>query len=505
MQWALLAARRSELPIVELSINSGVENPADHISSDSLAKALNSKGSAKTLTALDVTGPPERFPQPTAALDGFLEQLAWVPRLQLRRLDLSWSNAAGATAVSKLLAKAAVAADDDGDGDCSRLECPRLECLRLAGFARGYGTVLSDSIAKIAPHLIELNLASCVSIQEDEISKLLSACTKLTHLDLTAVRMTPATFRAWVIPALSPSLCKTLRTLHMGGHTGLPSSSFAHALISCERLTDIDFSASLLADNALSEAALAPGSHLAHLKTVKLSECSALTNDGIAELCRASGTSLTSLSLGGPFSPLGDAAASLIGMLCTAPLTHLELPCCRLDVSGLCSLARIGGQLSCLNLSGCGLLTEDALSQLLRRTGPGCGARLQTLLLRSCDKAVTDDLLAGFLPRAHGLRTLDVAYCTQLTDLTAVMLNASRTRALAELRRLDLTGCNRITRRGREKLKPREAARWEVRLDSSSDDESDEGVLIDESELVQRIRNMRLAAGAAAAVHEVGA
>ena len=45
----------------------------------------------------------------------------------------------------------------------------------------------------------------------------------------------------------------------------------------------------------------------------------------------------------------------------------------------------------------------------------------------------------------------------------------------------------------------------EVGLDSSSDDESDEGVLIDESELVQRIRNMRLAAGAAAAIHEVGA
>ena len=54
-------------------------------------------------------------------------------------------------------------------------------------------------------------------------------------------------------------------------------------------------------------------------------------------------------------------------------------------------------------------------SQLLRRGGAGCGPRLRTLKLRSCDKAVTDALLAAFLPRAASLRTLDLGYCVALT------------------------------------------------------------------------------------------
>ena len=114
--------------------------------------------------------------------------------------------------------------------------------------------------------------------------------------------------------------------------------------------------------------------------------------------------------------------------------------------------------LSRLDLSGCGLLSEDALSQLLRRTGPGCGARLHTLLLRSCDRAVTDALLQGFLPRARCLRTLDVAYCAALTDATAVLIASGRARALAELRHLDITGCDRLTTRGRQRLRRVEAA-----------------------------------------------
>ena len=120
---------------------------------------------------------------------------------------------------------------------------------------------------------------------------------------------------------------------------------------------------------------------------------------------------------------------------------------------GLCSLARIGSQLTCLDLSGCGLLSEDALSQLLRRTGPGCGARLTVLKLRSCDRAVTDTLLASFLPRAHALARLDVAYCTALTDATAVLLATGRSRALRALRHVDLTGCRRLAPRGRARLR----------------------------------------------------
>jgi hypothetical protein len=211
--------------------------------------------------------------------------------------------------------------------------------------------------------------------------------------------------------------------------------------------------------------------------SVQLMPCT--TDDGVAELVRAAGSSLTHLSLGGPFSPLSGGAASAIGAHCAAPLSALALPCCRLDVSGLAALSRIGSSLTQLDLSGCAALSEEALAQLLKRTGPGCGARLRVLCLRQCDAAVTDDLLAAFLPRAHGLRTLDVAHCYALTDISARLLGHAATRgALRALTELDLTGCHRISRRARDRLRDapnvRVAPALVVRVDPDSDDD-DEG------------------------------
>ena len=106
-------------------------------------------------------------------------------------------------------------------------------------------------------------------------------------------------------------------------------------LCACEGLTSIDFSASLVSDDALRHAAVVTPSHLAKLRRVALSECSAVTDDGMSELCNAAGNSLRSLAVGGPFSPLGDATAVTIGKRCAAPLCRLEMPSCRnLGVSG---------------------------------------------------------------------------------------------------------------------------------------------------------------------------
>jgi hypothetical protein len=73
-------------------------------------------------------------------------------------------------------------------------------------------------------------------------------------------------------------------------------------------------------------------------------------------------------------------------------------------------------------------------------------------LLRSCAEAVTDELLAGFLPRAHAMQTLDVAHCTALTDMTARLIASGRARGLRALRHVDVTGCHRITAGGRRRL-----------------------------------------------------
>ena len=58
---------------------------------------------------------------------------------------------------------------------------------------------------------------------------------------------------------------KRLRRLGLAGHTGLPSRMFAHALCVCERLTAVDFSSSLIGDDAIRQAAIDAPSHLAQL------------------------------------------------------------------------------------------------------------------------------------------------------------------------------------------------------------------------------------------------
>ena len=123
-------------------------------------------------------------------------------------------------------------------------------------------------------------------------------------------------------------------------------------------------------------------------------------------------------------------------------------------------LSRVAPALERLDLSNSSRLTEAALRLLLPRGGAGCGARLRALRLRSCAEAVTDKALCGWWPRAHALRMLDVAECTGLTDTTAVLLAASLERGGSRappLRRLDLTGCPAVTRRGHTALRRAQA------------------------------------------------
>ena len=125
-----------------------------------------------------------------------------------------------------------------------------------------------------------------------------------------------------------------------------------------------------------------------------------------------------------------------------------------LGLHGTKALAPLAAHLEHLDLSGSATLTSEALGCLLQRRGAeGCGAGLRRLLLRSCDDAVTDELLAAFLPRAHALEHLDVSFCTALTDITARLLSSGKARGLRRLRSVDVSNCRRITQRGLDALR----------------------------------------------------
>ena len=476
---ALAAAEISEQPIRSFAIQYGAPHLAPARWSENLIARLARLlgGAAHSLIALELTGPEDRYGKAPASLDPVFSALLRERPKALQRLDLSRNAAVSGRVLSDFL-KAVTAPPAAGEAtqpSCQPLATPAhshmaeqphglqpghhqrqqpcaprehpvgLRTLRLCGHSAGIDDwTLSHELAQAAPQLTELSLAHCDSLSAGAVAALVgSHCLRLASLDLSYLRLTRAALRTCLAPE---ALRRGLRSLALAGFTSLPADAFAEALCACEGLTAIDFSASLLSDAALRAAATSAPTHLSTLRQVRFTECSALTDSGVHELASCAGGALRMLALGGAFSPLGNASAASIAQRCAAPLRTLELRACRsLGLAGLEALASVGSHLAHLDLSDSPDLAEDALGAILRRTGPGCGARLRALILRSCATAVTDAILAGFLPRAHGLRTLDVAHCTALTDLSAIAIASGRARALRHLAHLDVNGCGRFT------------------------------------------------------------
>lgn len=495
---ALLAARRTSRAVTKLAL-SGVSVAALAVlnATDETA-ALGNAGPSRRLTTLEciassaaledfsLIGRAGRPLQPSSTLSSMLLALAAEPRPTLRRIDLSWTDAVDASSLGAALNAAT-----------------GLTSLRLAACSRVSSTFLREHVLHLAPQLLELSLSACENLSNTAVSELCGSCRALHTLELSDIPISQRT----LLTSLNPWLRLTLRRLVMSGHTNLPAECYGHALTMCPFLTDIDFSASLCDDNALKTAltrnrftgddtlststmgvpetaaqagppqavplflaaggfagldldtvgaqhALEPPPPPADAKCVlqhvALRDCSGVSEIGLSALLRSSGDALRKLQLGGVFSPATDACAQLLGGgidgIRTISLTELAMPCCKLSVQGCEALRPLCQQLVALDMSH-SATPEEGLAKLLPRYGIGCGARLSRLSLRSCSGA-TDRLLGAFWPRALGLRTLDVAGCTRLTDtIITVLLTSWSGRAAARrprLRCLDISGCEGI-------------------------------------------------------------
>lgn len=484
LESALLAMDRSSQPLVELSVQAkeGMALPRSVLEPSPCSTHLTqlTQAAAESLEAFELSGAP--FTHPNGArqhrdsegvLDPALYALARVACSRLRSIDLSWLGSAVSSGAAEALLERFARGVGETNVTCDgAAPSACLHGLHLGGCLWVDSRVSDKLILPIAPRLTALSLAGCANLGCAAAAMLCAACPSLTELDLSALRLTPMTLRMCLGHA---QLRRGLRALSLAAYTGLPSTSFAEALSACERLTSIDFSASLIADEAILEVAWRTPAHLAGLKSVRLAECSAITDRAISELVRAAGGSVASVIVGGPFTPLSRGSATAIGQFCRAPLTRLDLQCCRLPAAALAALAPIGASLSHLDLSGALELTEEGLSRLLARSGPGCGARLRVLLLRCCDHAVTDSVLAGFLPRAHALQHLDVSYCYRLTDVSGVLIANGRRRALQALHHLDITGCFRLSSRAKAHLQRPVTSAPPLRLVGLDDGHDDGG------------------------------
>ena len=428
----LLAGLRSTQPLRKICMH--LDNPTFWPGRSASLKALHHLvgTSSTSLSSLELSG---REPFSLTPLAPIVEALANEPSLALDCLDLSWAEPPPGAVLSALLDRVAASPTV-------------LKVLRIKGCATLDEAIFKARVAPLVPHLTELSLAGCLAISGGVVAEVVSSGAALTSLDLSLLRLSPTALCRCLA---QPQLRHSLRRLGLSGYTSLPASSIAYALIVCERLTDVNFSASLLTDDALGEAAAVMPTHLAALQRVRISECSSVTCIGLAALCSLAGGNLRHLDIGGPFSSLRDDAAATLAAHSTS-LRTLSFGCCRLSAAGMRALAPLVANLEQLDLSGSADLERDALAQILRRMGPGCGARLRVLTLRGCADAVSDELLAGFIPRAHGLQQLNIAGCHKLTDLSARLIASARARALLRLRQVDISGCRRLTKRGRKEL-----------------------------------------------------
>lgn len=457
--------------------------------------------SSAILEELVLVGRTGRPPQPSSTLSSTLLALAAAPRPALRRLDLSWTDAVDASSLGAALSAAAgltalrLAA-------CSRVSlsfvrehvlhlapqllelslsaCENLSntaVCELCGSCRALRTLeLSDLPINQQTLLVALNPWLRLSLRRLVMSghsrlpaecfgHALTMCPYLTDIDFSASACNDDALRI----ALSRDRVTGDDTLStstgwVGGGAlgaGVPGAAAAQAgppqafplLLAAGGFAGLDLD--MMGPHPALEPQPPPpppppADAKCVLQHVALRDCSGVSEIGLSALLRSSGDALRKLQLGGVFSPATDACAQLLGGgidgIGLASLRELALPCCKLSVQGCEALRPLCEQLAALDLSH-SATPEEGLAMLLPRYGIGCGARLRRLSLRGCG-GVTDRLLGAFWPRALGLRTLDVAGCTRLTDTFITVLLASWSdRAAARrpcLRWLDISGCEGI-------------------------------------------------------------
>ena len=214
--------------------------------------------------------------------------------------------------------------------------------------------------------------------------------------------------------------------------------------------------------------------------SVRIDNCTGITDGGMHALVRAAGRTLRALSIGGAFNRLTDSTCAHIAAHCVpATLTRLEMTSASFTSLGLTALRPIASHLDHLDLSNSQGLSESALRQLLPSKGAGCGPYLRVLKLRGCIGAMTDDVFSSWWPRAYRLRWLDVSECPRLSCVSAVLLASSYDRPTGrwpELRLFEMHRCEGIKRRGRDKLRglaSRVATLRIAGVDDGGDDDDD--------------------------------
>ncbi|KFM25613.1 EIN3-binding F-box protein 1 [Auxenochlorella protothecoides] len=334
-----------------------------------------------------------------------------------------------------------------GLGACAALQSLSLRlCDRLAGGALGFLASLPDlrsldlSSCRLltgedlgplagAAKLTTLRAEHCLGLEGRNALAALGACPALQSLFLCGCRKLDGA----ALGALRP--LRDLRLLSLHGCHGVPGlDAGLDAMLAAGPPSHPCLATlSLQGCDSVSDKGVAALGRLPALRTLHLSDCAGVEGRGFGAWGAAGddGTAppLAELHLQN-CGAVSDAGAAAVARL--ASLRELRLKACRaLTEQGLASLAAGLSNLTTLSLQNM-TLTDGGVRPLARL------AKLESLELQFWVTALTV---------LQELTRLDLLYSWQVTDSVLADLAA-----MPNLRRLNLTGCHRISRAGRESI-----------------------------------------------------
>lgn len=276
--------------------------------------------------------------------------------------------------------------------------------------------------------LERLTLVNCVELSDEALSRVLPLCPNLVALDLTNI--TACTDRSLI--ALARSATK-LQGLNLGGCKNVTDEGIAAIASHCPLLRRIKLSnvkhvtnraVSALAKQCpllleidlhgcpkvTDEAIRDLWAHLPHLRDFRLAQCSSLTDLAFPANPQA-GSTETQMSIQ-PFPNTIPVVNELQPLRLTRPCEHLRM----------------------LDLTGCALVTDDAVAGII-----AAAPKIRNLYLAKCSQ-LTDAAVESICKLGKHLHYLHLGHASAITDRSVRTLARSCTR----LRYIDLA-CKHLT------------------------------------------------------------
>ncbi len=319
-------------------------------------------------------------------------------------------------------------------------EVPNLESLNLSGCYSLSDSYLGQAFNNEASCLKILNLSLCKEVTDNSLGRIATNCKNLEVVDLAGcskITNTGLLLVSWGLKKLKRLNLRSCRQISDQGIGHLCGVDAHHpgsltleelSLQDCQKLSD--------------ESLRYISQGLPSLTKLNLSFCVSITDTGLKSLAKMASLRDVNLRSCDNVSDIGIGfLAEPTEMIVNAPAPAGSIP----DHTSNGSSPR-ASPLQALDVSFCGNVTDAGL----RHIATGLTA-LKSLSMTTC--SISDSGLAKLAKNLTGLEELNIGQCVNVSDEGLGHLSAESSGAKANLTRIDLYGCPRVTEAALSKLR----------------------------------------------------